>query len=567
RESGVNGGRGGSAYMSDPVSGFIGENSIVGAGLPIAAGVALAAQIQRADYVVAVSFGDGATNQGASHEGFLFAVSKSLPVLFICENNRWSEMTPIDQMVPVELRARAASYGMRATVVDGNDPQAVAEAVAEAATDARGGKGPVFLECLTERLGAHYQADIQHYRPKEDVERARAADPLPRLRARLLAEGEAEESLAALDADVAATLEAAERVALAGERAHSSTLAFVYREDPHGKPTPIDAAAPELTYSAAINQALQRELRERPEAILYGEDVAVPGGNFGITRKLLDVAGERRVFDTPISEAAILGSAVGAAMEGMRPIVEIMFGDFFLVALDQLVNQAANVSYLSRGQVPGSLVVRTQQAVTPGSCAQHVQCLEALLAHIPGLRVGLPASPQDAYAMTRAAVASADPVILYESRLLYQQKGPVVLDGPVEEIGGARLVREGDDLAIVTWGRYVVESTRAAEMLAADGISAAVLDLRWLNPLDEASIAAVVERASRVLVVHEANVTGGFGAEVIARIVSSSFEYLDAPPVRVGLPDVRMPAAPTLQTQVVPTSERIAAEAKMVLSR
>jgi pyruvate/2-oxoglutarate/acetoin dehydrogenase E1 component len=169
--------------------------------------------------------------------------------------------------------------------------------------------------------------------------------------------------------------------------------------------------------------------------------------------------------------------------------------------------------------------------------------------------------------MTRAAVASADPVILYESRLLYQQKGPVPLDGPVEELGVARLVREGEDLAMVTWGRYVGESVRAGELLAADGISVAVLDLRWLDPLDEASIAAVVERTSRVLVVHEANVTGGFGAEVVDRIAGNSFEHLDAPPVRIGVPDVRVPAAPTLQAQLVPTSKRIATVARVVLSQ
>ena len=267
------------------------------------------------------------------------------------------------------------------------------------------------------------------------------------------------------------------------------------------------------------------------------------------------------MFDSPIAESAILGAALGAALEGLRPVVEIMWGDFLLVALDQLVNQAANVRYVSGGSQVAPLVVRTQQGATPGSCAQHSQSLEALLAHIPGLRVGIPATPQDAHAMLRAAVADDDPVILFESRALYQRKGTVRLGGELEGVGGARVRRSGGDVAIVSWGPTALLAEQAAERLAADGIEATVLDLRWLAPLDDAAIAAAVRRTGRVVVAHEANVTGGFGAEVAARIGEAQFDALDAPVRRIGAPDVRIPPAPGLQAALLPNPETIASVA------
>jgi len=248
---------------------------------------------------------------------------------------------------------------------------------------------------------------------------------------------------------------------------------------------------------------------------------------------------------------------VGAALEGLRPVVEIMWGDFLLVALDQLINQAANVRYVSEGRHCAPLVVRTQQGATPGSCAQHSQSLEALLAHIPGLRVGVASTPQDAHAMLRAAVADDDPVILFESRALYQHKGMVALGGECEGVGGARTRREGGDVTIVSWGRTALLADQAAERLAADGIEATVLDLRWLSPLDDDAIAGAVQHTGRVLVAHEANLTGGFGAEVSARIGETQFDSLDAPVRRVGTPDVRIPPAPGLQAALLPSVESI----------
>ncbi len=568
RADGINGGRGGSAFLTAPQYRLIGENSIVGAGVPIAAGVALAASTRGEDRVVVASIGDGAMNQGSVHEGLLLAAARDLPLVVICENNGWSEMTPIASMVRLErLSERAAAYGVPGHVVDGCDPFAVAQAVAEAVELARDGGGPILLECTTVRLWGHYNRDIEHYRPKEDVQAARLAEPLARLRRELIAAGEAtaaqlDEIEAAVQAEIDEATTAVRAMALPDT---ATARSHIFASVPAGSSAPAPAAAggKELTFVRAVNAALHAELAARPELLVYGEDVGEAGGIFGASRQLQREYGSERVFDTPIAESAILGSAVGAAIEGMRPVVEVMWADFLLVALDQLINQAANVRYVSRSQLHAPLVVRTQQGVTPGSTAQHSQSLEALLTHIPGLKVGLPATPHDAYAMLRAAIADDDPCVVIEARSLYQTKGLVDLDAPVEPVGGARVHREGGDLAILTWGTMLGPALDAARRLADEGTEASVVDLRWLSPLDDDAIEQAVRAGGgRILIAHEANVTGGFGAEVAARIQERHFGLLTAPVRRVGTPDVRMPAAPALQRALVPDADTIAAAAR-----
>ena len=567
RATGVNGGRGGSAHLMAPEFGLLGENSIVGAGVPIGAGAALAAQVDGTGRVVAVSIGDGATSQGATHEALVFAAYRKLPLVVVCENNGWSEMTPIDAIAPVEdLSARAAGLGLAGCRVDGNDPATVREAVSEAAGRARSGDGPTFIEARCHRLWAHYNADPEHYRPASDREAAQAADPVAGLRRRLAETGVEVGELQRLEDDVARVIDEAARAATNAESPDPSGAAAHVNAAPAG---PADTGEPaeelELTYGKAVNEALRRELTARPDVLVYGEDVGQAGGIFGVTRTLQQEFGEQRVFDMPIAETAILGSAVGAALEGFRPVVEIMWADFMLVALDQLINQAANVRYVSGGRHGAPFVVRTQQGATPGSCAQHSQSLEALLAHIPGLRVGVPSTPQDAHSMLRAAVADQDPVVLFEARALYPRKQMVSLGGRREGVGGARVRREGGDVTILSWGPMALAAEEAADALARRGIEVTVVDLRWLSPLDDEAIAAAVSRTNRVLVAHEANVTGGFGAEIAARIGERHFEELDAPVRRVGAPDVRIPPAPALQEALLPSAASIERAAEQLL--
>jgi pyruvate/2-oxoglutarate/acetoin dehydrogenase E1 component len=324
------------------------------------------------------------------------------------------------------------------------------------------------------------------------------------------------------------------------------------------RPSQAGATVAKLTYGEAVNAALRRCLEEVPETLLYGEDIAKPGGVFGVTRGLHRDFGER-VFDTPISESAILGSAVGAAMLGRRPIVEIMWADFSLVAFDQIVNQAANVRYVSEGRTSAPLTIRTQQGNSPGACAQHSQNLEALLLHVPGIRVCMPRTAQDAYDLVLSAVACDDPTVVIENRTLYAEaKEEVVIGGPIQPIGGSRRRRDGSDVTVVTWGAMTSKVLDAADRIAADGLSADVLEMVWLNPFDDAAVIESVQRTRRLLVVHEAARTGGFGAEVVARVVESGTPLV-VPPRRLGLDDSRLPSAVHLARTLLPQTEQIEA--------
>ena len=567
RTIGVNGGRGGSAYMMAPDRRFIGENSIVGAGVPIACGVAMANKIKGNGQVVIVSIGDGAFNQGATHEGLAFAAARNLPVLVICENNGWSELTQTSVTFKVKrIAQRASGYGINGVTIDGSDPVAVRDTVKVAADRARAGEGPVLIECRVPRLWGHYNRDIEHYRPKEDRDEARARDPIARLSSKLIDEGSlTEQEVAALADSVRAELDQIVETVLNSSEPDPATARDHVWASSASAPTATAGAGETKTisYIQAVNEALHKELSTRPEVLVYGEDVGNAGGIFGAARGLQKTYGEQRVFDTPISESAILGSAVGASMTGMKPIVEIMWADFMLVALDQIINQAANVRYITGGRSGAPIVVRTQQGVTPGSCAQHSQSLEALLAHIPGLRVAAPATPQDAFNILRAATASADPCIIFEARGLYQTQGPVDTSQAVEPIGKAKLLRAGKDVLLVTWGTALRATLEAADLLQQEGRSAGVLDLRWLCPLDEDALRqAAKEAAGQVVVVHEANRTGGFGAEIVARLQELLQGDVLLKVERVATPNVRMPAAPVLQRELLPTPQRIADAAR-----
>ncbi|GGF82694.1 2-oxoisovalerate dehydrogenase E1 component [Mameliella alba] len=558
--TGINGGRAGSAMMIAPEHRFIGENSIVGAGYPIAAGVAMAQKIQGTGGISVVSIGDGAMNQGAVHEAMTFAALNKLPVLFICENNGWAEMTRSDTVSPMPRQAqRARAYGMRSATVEGNDPIAVRDSVASARTYILEKDAPVFLEFNTVRLWGHYNKDLQHYRPRSDVREAETRDPLVALRTRLVQEGTISEAeLSQIDQDLENELEQLRTEVIAAPEPDPATA---MDHIIGAAPSPVAAVAgsdepSETTYGKAVAAALQAELNARPELLVYGEDVGVGGGIFGCTRNLQKEFGATRVFDTPISESAILGSALGAAMMGQRPVVEIMWADFMLVALDQIINQMANLRYLTRGTCTAPLVVRMQQGVTPGSCAQHSQSLEALLFHTPGLRIGLPSTAQDAHDMLRAAIACDDPTIIIESRAFYQRQETVDFSAPVQPIGGLRTRRTGKDIALVSWSTGMPVVELAAELLADSGVEASVIDLRWLSPLPEAALIKEIRKAGNAaFVMHEANQTGGVGAELLCRLREAGIENIG----RLGTPDMRMPASPVLQRQVLPNAETVAA--------
>jgi len=322
----------------------------------------------------------------------------------------------------------------------------------------------------------------------------------------------------------------------------------------------------EVRFGQAINRAIADAMAADPSVILFGEDVAAPGGPFGVTRGLRDKFGEDRVRDAPISEAALVGAGVGAAMSGLRPIVEIMFMDFVTLGMDALVNQAAKARFMFGGQCALPLVVRLPHGGGISAGPQHSQCLEAWLAHIPGLKVVCPATIPDAYGLTLAAIRDPDPVILVENKSLYAMKGELP-DAPAAiEIGKAACVREGRDLTIVTYGGMRATALEAATTLAGEGIEAEIVDLRSLQPWDEAAVLASLSRTHRLVVLHEATEAFGIGAEIAARMSDVGFDELDGPIVRVGAPFVPVPFARELELAYRPNAERVVAAARRVLA-
>ena len=318
----------------------------------------------------------------------------------------------------------------------------------------------------------------------------------------------------------------------------------------------------------AINQALSDAMTEDTSVVIFGEDVARPGGAFTATRGLQE-AFPGRVLDTPISEQAITGAAVGAALSGLRPVVEIMFMDFITLAMDQLVNQAAKVRFMSGGQVSVPMVLRTPHGGTQNAGPQHSQCLEAWLAHIPGLIVICPATPSDTYGLLRAAITNPNPVVFVENKALYGVKGnmPDDLAEITAEIGKARIARSGQDITIVTYGAMLYRSLEAAEQLAGNGIEAEVIDLRTLQPWDKAAVLESISRTHRAVVVHEAVTAFGIGAEIAATLVDEGFDELDSPVIRVGADFTPSPFAPQLEAAFLPQTDDIIAAVRKVLVR
>jgi pyruvate/2-oxoglutarate/acetoin dehydrogenase E1 component len=323
---------------------------------------------------------------------------------------------------------------------------------------------------------------------------------------------------------------------------------------------------PEQTFLDAISAALQEEMDRDPTVYLFGEDVAL-GGPFGVTKGLAAKFGANRVVNTPISEATVMGLAIGAATAGLRPVVEVMFIDFITLALDQLVNHAAKLHYMSGGQLKIPLTARVQCGISGAMGAHHSQSLESWLCHVPGLKVVMPSNPADAKGLLKSAVRDDNPVVFIEHRGLYWSKANVPPGETVTPIGQAMVMREGDHATIVAIASMVAAALAAAEELSNEGISVEVVDPRSLSPIDSQTIVNSVKKTSRLIVAHEAVEQGGIGAEIAARIQHEAFYHLDCPIVRVAAPFAPIPAAPSLEKQFLPSKERIIDAVRRSLGR
>ena len=561
RQTGYCQGLGGSMHIADMELNIMGANGIVGAAMPLATGAGLAAKLQGTDKVAVAFFGDGASNQGVFHESLNLAAVWKLPVIFVCENNQYALSTSYRNTTAVsQVSNRAASYEIPGITVDGNDGVEVYLVLREAVERARAGEGPTLIEAMTYRHGQHsLRVNLRDPRPEDELESWLNRDPIDRMEERLTSEGGF--SAETFDETTQAVEEELETAVTYGRESPEPPLNVMLESvyAPHAAHTePGPETERMLSYPEALNEALDQEMLRDERVFLMGEDVGATGGIFGVSKNLMERYGAERVRDTPISEASFVGCGVGAAIAGMRPVVEIQIFDFVALTMDMLVNQAAKFRFMLGGKPSVPLVVRGPQGGGIRLAAQHSQSLEAWFTHVPGLVVAAPSTPYDAKGLLVAAIRDENPVVFLEQKLLYLGgNGPVPEELYAIPLGKADIKRAGTDVTVVATSAMVPRALSAATVLERDGISVEVVDPRTLQPLDEETILASVRKTNRLLIVHEAWVRGGFGAEVAAMVVDKAFDYLDAPVARLGAPHTPMPYNDRLELEVIPSQERI----------
>ena len=568
RETGLCAGRGGSMHIADFSRGMLGANAIVGGGIALATGAALAADVRGDGRVAVAFFGDGAANQGVFHESLNLAAIWRLPVVFVCENNGWAESTPVAYSTSVaDIASRAGAYGISGMTVAGEDYEAVHAAAGDAVRRARAGDGPTLLEVKVARIRGHYIGDPQQYRSRTERQEARERDPVARLANRL------GEDPARHRADAERDIDTAFAAGPSGAWPDGGDVErHVCAPDPPGPPAP--AAAPpaerEITFLEAVNEALNEAMRADDSVIVLGEDISggaglggplegAMGGTFGATKGLLGKFGPSRVRDTPISEAGFVGAATGAALAGLRPVVDLMWASFAPYCFDQIFNQAAKMRYMFGGQATVPLVLRMAVGAGLRAAGQHSDTLYAVFAGVPGLKVVVPATPADAKGLLLRAIRDDNPVVFLEHMGLYRTKGPVTT-GPYEvALGKAACVRSGDDVSLVAVGECTLRALAAAEQLADEGISAEVIDVRTIAPLDAGTICASVARTGRAVVVEESPRRCGLAAEIASVISENTFASLSHPVARVTAANSPVPFSPPLEDAWLPTAEDIVA--------
>lgn len=570
RIEGYSAGLGGSMHIADISSNILGANGIVGAGMGLGTGAALAETMHGTGAIGIAFFGDGAANEGIFHEAMNLCAIWRLPLIFFCENNQYGLSTLTANVTAGgSVANRADAYGVPGERIDGNDADAVYAATSRAALRAREGQGPSLIEALTYRHDDHsMRANLPAYRSDAEVETWRSADPLDRLRDRVIERGvmnekQADQAASQAEEDVEEAIEAARKFE---EPGFDDALSRVYAA-PAVDP---DVSLPEpgqrtLTYAAAITEAMAQEMERDESVIVIGEDVGAIGGIFGLTKGMYDRFGAERVRDTPIAEGAIAGCGVGAAMRGLRPIIEIQLFDFVSLMMDAIVNQAAKARFMLGGAVSVPIVFRGPQGAGIRLAAQHCQSLEMLFANIPGIEVYAPSNPYDAKGLMSAAIRSNNPVVFLEHKLLYLgAEAAVPEDVFAIPPGKARIVRAGSDATIIATMAMVERAVQAAERLSRDGIDVEVIDPRTIRPLDMETIVESVRKTNRALVVHEAPRFGGFGGEIASAIMEQAFDWLDAPVKRIGAPDMPVPYNDRLERAYMPDARAIEAGVKEI---
>jgi 2-oxoisovalerate dehydrogenase E1 component len=559
REGGYCKGKGGSQHVAVPEIGHMGSNGITGGGLPIGTGLGLAHKLRGTGRCVVVYLGDGAADTGNFHESLNLASLWRLPVVYALENNLYAMSTHVSKSSACESFADWASryVGLEARQIDGNDVLGVRESFAPLIERARRGEGPALIECLTYRQSGHSKSDARVYRTRDEEKEWRSKDPLQVLISRA---DLPEDALASIHAEVEEEIEAAREFALnsaPGDLGVALSDMEIVEPDPGQVPEQRIAEGDETTLTEALRDVLRGELLRDDAVVLIGEDIGVYGGAFGVTRGLMDEFGAERVRETPICESGFVGLSVGAATGGLRPVAELMFGDFAACCMDSLVNHAAKFRYMYAGGLEVPFTLRMPVGRRHGYGGTHSQSLEAWFVHVPGLQVMFPATVPDAVGMLRTAVRSDVPVLFLEHKLLYPSRGAMPGPGHVVPFGKARLDRPGLDLTIVTYGHALGYVREAAEHLERLGHSIEVLDLRSLAPLDLPSVVASVRKTGRMLFVQEASTIGGVADRVIAAVLPEVFASLEAPIQKLGMEHVPFPSSPQLEEHVMPNVQKV----------
>lgn len=580
KETGYCRGKSGSMHISSIEHGIVEACAIVGGTIPLAVGAALAAKRDGAGAVVVCYFGDGAANTGEFHEGLNLASVWNLPVVFVCENNGYGMSTSTRKSTSIErISRRADAYAMPGVTVDGNDVLAVEQAAKDAIDRARSGRGPTLLEAITYRWRGHHEGEPKAvhmaYSSPEEWDAWVAKCPIKRMRERLMAAGDLSE-------------EQNDALTSAIEEEMDQAVAFA-RQSPYPKENEIDtdlyapAYVPDqaeeeivrgermLDYQEAISEALRQEMARDERVVIIGEEVGMHGGTFRCTSGLQERFGPDRVLETPICESAFTGAAIGAAVTGMRPVVEIMFQDFITNALDMIVNEGAKMRYMSGGTKSVPLVIRT-----PGGSRyplegraegpQHSQSFEAWFMHVPGLKVAVPSTPFDAKGLLISAIRDDNPVIFCEHKLLYYGRGearnlfPETLSAVPEApyalpFGKASVVRKGEHVTVVGVLSMVHKALAAARELEKEGIRLEVVDPRTLVPLDRETIVSSVAKTGRVIVAVDAPKSCSVASEIASMICEEAFDYLDAPVRRLAVDDIPIPFSPGIQGAALPSVE------------
>jgi 2-oxoisovalerate dehydrogenase E1 component len=572
-QNGLCAGKGGSMHVTESARGILGANGIVGAGYLLAMGAGFSIKMNGSDAVSVVIAGDGSVNQGMFHEALNMIGVLDLPVLVVVENNLYGEFTSLERHSAVTAASeRAKAYGIESVQLDGNDAGGVFKEVGRLVSAIRTDGKPRFVELMTYRWHGHMEGESEAYRTEEEKQRYREQDPIARLEKEMVIAGSFSES------DITAVKDAARQavekaIAFALEDAPPATDALfthVYAPDTDdlftGSIDIPDTARQgrQISVSQAINEAIAQEMARDNSIFLWGEDVTL-GGYFSVSEGLVDRFGGERIIDTPISENGIVGGAVGAALTGLRPVAEILFADFLTCCMDPIINQAAKLRYMTGGQVAVPLTVRTPLGSGIGMAAQHSQSIEKFFFGVPGLLLVAPADAYTAKGLLISAIRSDNPVLFLEHKLLYSEAGPVPEEPYTLPLGMARVVRKGTDVTLVAHLLSVGICLEAAGLLESAGISAEVVDLATLYPLDTKTIFSSVAKTGYLLTVEEGVLTGGIGAEVIARVATAGSDMLKRPPVRIGAPECPIPYARNLENAMLPKPDMVAAAVEKLL--